>query len=148
MGTHRGHAFWSKIVAEYRQVAAQESQRSFAERRGVSSKTLGYWLKKLEGEDLPEVGLVPMVLRPRASETVPGVRIRLGDPPVLELMDPVALPPNARAHNTRIRSARTIAPYGSSRCGVLGPLRWITAPATRSRWPATTASVSHLKPTP
>lgn len=85
-----------RLVAEYEQVASAESQRAFARRRGVSSSTLGSWLSRCRHEAPAGTDLVPMVVR--SSKPSPGMApalvIRLGEEPVLELVEPERVPPD------------------------------------------------------
>ena len=96
MGQHRSRDFWSALVAEYEQVAATQTLRSFAKRRGVSEKSLTNWRSKLRRESSQaneaEQQFVPVVVRSVARDHGAEVVIRFGPEPRIEVIDHQRVP--------------------------------------------------------
>lgn len=92
MGQHQSRDFWAQLVAEYEQVAATQTLRTFARRRGVSAKSLSNWRSKFRRQARTEQTLVPVVVRPVTREPVVRDRstaliVRLGVEPTIEVVD-------------------------------------------------------------
>lgn len=79
-----------QLVTQYEQVAETQSLCAFAKEHDIPPQSLRNWFNKRRREQGQR--LVPLVLRPAATNDGVAVVVRLGAEPTVEILDPSRAP--------------------------------------------------------